>query len=88
MRYVEDRFTPSDVESEVRRRLADKATTDLVHLLTYHVCVRMKYSRMTMINRFHCIPSMINTIDIETRKVYNDVLFCFDVHEIQKHARV
>lgn len=88
MRFLQERFGPDDVESEARRRLTEElgeeVSSDIVRLLSYHVCIKMQYSRITMINRFDCIPSMINTIEGKVKRIYNELLFCFDVHEIQK----
>lgn len=87
-RFLVERFTPDMVEEEVAYRLGDKATPELVNLLCYHICVKMKYSRTTMIDRFVCLPSMIDTIDTDTRRIFNESLFCFDAHDCQKDARI
>lgn len=84
----DQRFTPSVIENEVNRRLGSRSSDYLVRLMSYHICVKLNYSKNKMANRFYCLPSMIHTIDSELNRIYNDLLFCFDVHECQANTPV
>lgn len=84
----EQKFSPSSVKREVERRLARKSDKDVVRLMTYHICRKMGYNQSELWDRFYCLPSMINSLDSHLDRVYNDLLFCFDVHDSQINARI